>query len=1282
MPEAPLTPERRHVADAALPPPERAAFVELGLATCFSFLRGASDAIDLAIQARALGYDAIGIADANSMAGVVRLHGEAKALGLTPVIGCRIETAEGLNFLAYPIDRAAYGRLCCLISAGRMATLTGEWQDKGACDISLAMLVEHSAGAQLVLVPPSDLAAEFTIAVESNVVPFPRFDSRGGAETRREEGQEKDFSRKDAKTPRGRSAPQALESNSDFPLAATSDFEGAAPQAEPLGVFASLRESNPSSFLRASAPPRETTFLTAPLGTILPHLTQQLPTLCHIAASYLYTGDDLARIAQLDQLARENGLSILATNDVLYHAPQRRPLHDVMTAIRHKTTVARAGHLLQPNAERHLKSPEEMARLFVPWPHAIAAAREVADACQFSLDELRYEYPEESCPDGMEPQAYLDQLTWQGAAGRYPAGIPETIADTLRRELALIGKLNLARYFLTIKDIVDFARGQNPPILCQGRGSAANSAVCYCLEITAVDPAKHALLFDRFISEDRNEPPDIDVDFEHERREEVIQYIYARYGRHRAGLCATVIHYRPRMAIREVGKAMGLSEDVTSALAKTVWGGHGRSIKEAHVTRETGMDLSDPHLRRVLALTEQMIGMPRHLSQHVGGFILTQGPLTETVPIGNGAMPERSFIEWDKDDIDALGILKVDILALGMLTCIRKCLDLLGAHHGKALTLATVPKEDPAVYDMLCKGDSLGVFQVESRAQMNMLPRLRPRCFYDLVIEVAIVRPGPIQGDMVHPYLKRRRGAERVEIPAPGPSHGPPDELTSILGRTLGVPIFQEQAMKIALDAAKFSGAEANRLRKSMATFRSRGMVEELEEMMVGRMIARGYDPEFAVRCFNQIKGFGEYGFPESHSASFALLVYVSSWLKCHYPAAFAAGLLNSQPMGFYAPAQIVRDAREHGVEVLPVDVNFSGWDNGLEEDDSRGDAEARRRREGFGSRRDAESAEKGICAAGISYSDVSAFGGSVTNGERLRRNRNSSALSASLREKPPSSLFRASAPPRESQLALRLGLRQVDGFPEAAAARVVAARESAPFRDVRELKERAGLSPALIERLASADCFNSLGLTRRQALWDARSLVAAPDLPLFAAAAQRDEGAERKATRLPVMPLSEEVVADYQTQRLSLKAHPLAFLRASLGERGFIRASELRERKYRSPVQVAGVVLIRQRPGSAKGVCFITLEDETGTVNLVIWPDLMEKQRQVIMAARLIEVRGRVEYDDEVIHVIATHLTDATPALHALSDDLLPHHVDRADHLGGGHPRNRRVIPKSRDFH
>ena len=1221
MPDSDVLPKRTIELDSdGIDAPARAPFVELGLVSCFSFLRGASDAVDLVLTARGLGYDAIGIADANSMAGVVRVHTEAKTLKMRPVIGCRIETVEGFAFLAYPTNRAAYGRLCTLISAGRMATLDGDWQEKGLCDISLPMLAQHGDGMQLILVPPRDLGEKLVVpGWASNVV----------------------------------------------------------------ALDGTLREDH----------------VTGTLSEVLPHLASGLPTLGHLAASYLYAGDDIARIDRLDALARANGLSLLATNDVHYHAPDRRPLQDVMTAIRHKTTVARAGHLLHANSERHLKSPEQMLRLFERWPHAITAARSVADACNFSLDELKYEYPEEIYPDGMSPQTYLESETWKGAKRRYPNGLPHSVTKTLERELALIGKLDLARYFLTIKDIVDYARSVDPPILCQGRGSAANSAVCYCLEITSVDPAKHQLLFDRFISEERKEPPDIDVDFEHERREEVIQHIYSKYGRHRAGLTATVIHYRPRMAIREVGKAMGLSEDVTSALARTVWGGWGKEVSEKHAA-ETGMDISDPHLRRVLKLTEQMVGMPRHLSQHVGGFILTDGALTQTVPIGNGAMPDRTFIEWDKDDIEALGILKVDVLALGMLTCIRKCLDLLADHHDRALTLASVPREDPETYEMLRKGDSLGVFQVESRAQMNMLPRLRPREFYDLVIQVAIVRPGPIQGDMVHPYLKRRRGAEQVQIPAPSPEHGPPDELSSILERTLGVPIFQEQAMKIALDAARFSSVEANRLRKAMATFRSRGMVDELQDMMVERMVMRGYDRDFAQRCFNQIRGFGEYGFPESHAASFAHLVYVSSWLKCHFPAAFACGLLNSQPMGFYAPAQIVRDAREHGVEVLPVDVNRSDWDCTLEVIGSeKGAHPAATSEQARKSRQPLPHAGRAVELGEPKVSCSEAGWASRAHGRQDRH------------------------------IALRLGLRQVDGLPEHVAAALVTAREEGgPYADVAELRDRARVPVGHVERLASADAFGSMDMSRRQALWDARSLVGGTDLPLFAHADERDEGAERGRAILPKMPLSEEVVADYQTTRLSLKAHPMAFLRASLAERGFVRACDLRSRKFRSMVHVAGVVLIRQRPGSAKGVCFITLEDETGVINLVVWPDLKEKQRQVVMGSRLMEVRGRVEYDDEVIHVIAHHMTDATQDLHRLSDDLLNAPVARADHVNSplpgkfnprddlrsgaddsanpairprdlvdqlpnadapatrSHPRNvriiPRIIPKSRDFH
>ena len=1100
MPEMDNQRPKRTLRDDGFEPNPRAPFVELGVTSCFSFLRGASDAVDLAATAAAQGHDAIGIADLNTMAGVVRLHCEALKAALRPVIGCRLQLVTGEAFLAYPRDRAAYGRLCQLLSKGKMQDVNGDWQAKGVCDITLDDLAAHATGVQLIALPPENLD---------------------------------------------------------------------------------------------------------PFAADLGHLANRLPTLRHIAASYLYRGGDRARINRLDRLARAHGLSILATNDVHYHAPDRRPLQDVMTCILHKTTITKAGFLLDANAERYLKSPVQMVRLFAQWPHAITATRDVADACTFDLRELSYEYPQESIPAGRTPQEYLEELTWQGAAWRYPDGLPQKTCKVLHKELAMIAKLNIAQYFLTVHDIIQFARAKvTPPILCQGRGSAANSAVCYVLGITAVDPSKHDLLFERFISEERREPPDIDVDFEHERREEVIQHIYAKYGRQRAGLCATVIHYRPRMAIREVGKVMGLSEDVTAALAKTIWGSWGRDVgaKEA---AEAGLDLNDPLMARTIRLADQMIGMPRHLSQHVGGFILTETPLTQTVPIGNGAMADRSFIEWDKDDIDALGILKVDILALGMLTCIRKAFDLIDAHHGKRFDLATVPKEDAAVYDMLCKGDSLGTFQVESRAQMNMLPRLKPRAFYDLVIQVAIVRPGPIQGDMVHPYLRRRSGREAAVYPSPGPEHDP-DELKKILGRTLGVPIFQEQAMKIAIDAAKFSPAEANELRKAMATFRSRGTIEKLQEKMVGRMIARGYDGEFAQRCFDQIKGFGEYGFPESHAASFALLVYISSWIKLHYPDVFCAALLNSQPMGFYAPAQIVRDAREHGVTVHAPDVNYSNWDNTLE-------------------------------------------------------------------------------PVGPGRFAVRLGLRQADGIAQVAALRLIEARQS-PYTDVQDLKTRARIDAGTMRKLAAADAFRSMDLDRRQALWDARALRDAPDLPLFCDT--RDEGSEAQFA-LPSMPICEHVVADYQTLRLSLKAHPMAFLRKSMARQGYTAAGDLGRIRNRQVISLAGIVLIRQRPGSAKGVCFITLEDETGVANLVVWPKVFEAFRRVIMRSRLIDVRGVLQRDADVTHVVATHLTDRSDALDLLSNDPMEVPLARADEVrkpvpGGTHrhPRDVRVIPKSRDFH
>ncbi|RDD73219.1 error-prone DNA polymerase [Paracoccus versutus] len=1054
-------------------------YVELAVTSAFSFLHGASHPRELALAAHLMGYDALGIADLNSLAGVVRLHAAAKKLQLRPVIGARIVLADGTAFLAYPTDRAAYGRLAALITKGRRHDLDGKWQQKGRCDLSLGDLAAHAQGMRLVWLPGED--------------PSP-----------------------------------------------------------------------------------------------LPGLAARLPQLSHVAASWLYRGDDRARINRLDRAARASGLSIVAVNDVHYHAPDRRPLQDVMTCIREGTTIVEAGLLLAQNAERYLKPPAEMVRLFADWPHAIRATRQIADSCRFSLDELQYEYPKETVPAGLTPQQHLEDLTWRCARRRYPDGIPPQVQATIRKELDLIARKEYAQYFLTIHEIVRFAH--DAAILHQGRGSAANSAVCYVLGITPVDPAKHELLFERFISENRKEPPDIDVDFEHERREEVIQHIYDAYGRDRAGLCATVIHYRPRSAIREVGKVMGLSEDVTSALADTVWGSWGKDMSAAS-TDQAGLDLGDPLLRRTVRLAEEMIGMPRHLSQHVGGFVLTEGPLSETVPIGNAAMPERSFIEWDKDDIDELHILKVDVLALGMLTCIRKCFELVRVHYCKALTLSDFDRDDPETYEMLKRGDSIGTFQVESRAQMAMLPRLKPQEFYDLVIQVAIVRPGPIQGNMVHPYLRRRAGLEKPDYP--GPKNGDPDELRNILKRTLGVPIFQEQAMKIAMVAAQFTPNEVDDLRKAMATFRSRGTIGQLQDRMVGRMVERGYDRDFAERCFNQIKGFGDYGFPESHAAAFAHLAYVSAWLKCHHPAAFAAALLNSQPMGFYAPAQIVRDARDHGVTVLPADVNISAWDNTLE--------------------------------------------------------------------------------PCDGAFALRLGLRQIDGLSEALAGRITAARDE-PYADLADLKARAGLDARAIRLIAAADGLRSMGLDRRAGLWQARGLRDAPELPLFG---RRDEGAE-PAVALPAMALCEHVAADYQTLRLSLKAHPMAFLRRSLTAQGYVPAAGLARLPNRASLRMAGIVLVRQRPGSANGTCFVTLEDETGVANLVIWEKTFARFRKVVMTARLLEVHGQLQRAAGVTHIVAHWLGDRSDALLRLAGETSPAlPAPRA-----GHPRQVRVLPKSRDFH
>ncbi|CUW41627.1 Error-prone DNA polymerase dnaE [Magnetospirillum sp. XM-1] len=876
------------------------------------------------------------------------------------------------------------------------------------------------------------------------------------------------------------------------------------------------------------------------------------PRRVFLAAQWRFRGDDLRRVAMLAELARDTGTPLVATNDVHYHVPERRPLQDMLTCIREGCTLAEAGWRLEANAERHLKRPEEMARLFAGYPDAVARSVDIAARCRFSLDELRYSYPAEDAGDGLTAQQRLEKLTWDGAARRYPDGIPPKVRDTVADELALIGRKDYAPYFLTVHDIVRFADSRG--ILCQGRGSAANSAVCFCLFITHVDPARFQLLFARFVSEARNEPPDIDVDFEHERREEVMQHIYAHYGRDHAGLTATVIHYRARSAIRDVGKVLGLSEDVVGALARTTWGWSGTPIADGHV-RQVGLDPTDSTLALAMRLAGELTGFPRHLSQHVGGFVISHGRLDDLVPIENAAMADRTVIEWDKDDIDALGIMKVDVLALGMLSCIRRAFALLRDHHGLDLSLATVPPEDKAVYEMLGRADSVGVFQVESRAQMTMLPRLRPKTFYDLVIEVAIVRPGPIQGDMVHPYLRRREGKETVDYPSP--------ELREVLERTLGVPLFQEQVMQIAIVAAGFTPDEADQLRRSMAAFRRSGRVAEFQHKLVSGMVAKGYAADFAERVFKQIEGFAEYGFPESHAAAFAQLVYVSAWIKCHYPAVFACALLNSQPMGFYAPAQIVRDAQDHGVRVLPADVNHSEWDCTLEPSPSGG-------------------------------------------------------------------------------LALRLGLRQIGGLTQADCGRLADKRGDG-YASPHSLWRRAGLDHKALEALARADAFGSLGLARREALWAVKALTAAPP-PLLAGL-----DAAEPPVPLPKASAGEEVVCDYASLKLSLKAHPMALLRPQLTIMGIVPTERLAQVQGR--VSVAGLVLMRQRPGTASGVIFVTLEDETGIANLVVWPQVFERFRQMVLTSSCLKVDGRVQREGRVIHVIADRLTDLTASLRSLGD-------------------------------
>ena len=1167
-------------------------YAEIGITTNFSFLRGGSDPRAYVHQASNLRIPVIGIADHNTLAGVVRAYKELDNPEITHkpklLIGSRIVFMDGTpDILVYPRDRAAYGRLCRLLTRGKRGDDITRIE-KGECHLKFDDLLEFAEGQLLVLTLPH------------------RFET-----------------------------------------------------AKALDVLDRLKASRADGVW--------------------------------LAASLVYRGDDRRRLARLHGIAAKAKVPLLATNEVLYHDPARRPLQDVLTCIREKTTIDAIGRRLEANAERYLKPAGEMARLFRDLPEAIAETMRFANRIEFSLDQLKYQYPDEPVPPGKTAQQHLEDLTSAGVDKYFGDKVDDKLRATLRKELDLIAELNYAHYFLTVHDIVHYARSQN--ILCQGRGSAANSAVCYVLGITSVDPTKVDLLFERFISKERLEPPDIDVDFEHSRREEVMQYVYQRYGRHRAAIIATVIHYRPRSAIRDVGKALGLTEDVTAALADTVWGSWGKGLNEMQV-RQAGLDPANAMIELAVALATELIEFPRHLSQHVGGYVLTQDRLDTYVPIGNAAMDDRTFIEWDKDDVDALNMMKVDVLALGMLTCIRKCFDLIADHKGERWELATVPQDKEPVYDMLCRGESLGVFQVESRAQMNMLPRLKPREFYDLVIEVAIVRPGPIQGDMVHPYLRRRNGIEKESYPAPSPKHGEADELYNVLHKTLGVPLFQEQAMRIAIEAARFTSEEANGLRRSMATFRNVGTIGKFEDKMIGNMIARGYDPEFAKNCFEQIKGFGSYGFPESHAASFAQLVYISSWLKHYHPDAFCCGLLNSQPMGFYAPAQIVGDARKNGVEVREIDVSFSFAQNTLEE--------------GAGK----------YCAVRLGFRQIDGFKWADPDEESLKQIQSSFRGATSpqrgevdLRSK---SGEGAQVPRERGPLTRAFGAtslygrgvtppvpRNDDVKPDDWAERIVAARTRRPFTSLEDFARDTALPKRALILLADADAFRSIGLDRRAALWAVRRLPDDLPLPLFEVATAREQPDENSQP-LPLMPLPEQVVADYQTIRLSLKGHPMEFLRAMFTKERVVACEDVCHANDRRRVRCAGVVLVRQRPGSAKGVVFMTLEDETGIANIVVWPKVMEKYRKEVMGARLILVEGYIQSSPEqVTHLVAQRMFDRSHDLIGLANDALgrkhpvpagpaliePLNDDRRDHPDTPaqkirHPRNVRILPPSRDFH
>jgi error-prone DNA polymerase len=1069
----------------------RPRYAELAVTSHFSFLRGASSPEELVMAAMGLGLAGLGIADRNSVAGVVRAHIAAEELAKNQhdrtefkvAVGARLVFSDDTpDILAYPRHRIAWGRLTRLLSLGKRRA------EKGGCILGLPDLLDHIEGLNLVVMPPPRIHA-------------------------------------------GR------------------------------------------------------------LGALLARLKAAAPQSVWLAAGMLYRGDDTRRLARLADIAGEAFVPLIAVNDVLYHEAERRSLQDVVTCIREHLTLETAGRTLEANAERHLKSAAEMARLFRRAPEAIGETVRFLESCRFSLEELRgTEYADETRAGYATPQEALVAFAEAGLNKRYPNGVPPKVRHALSEELRLIGELNYAPFFLTVDEIVKFARSRPQPILCQGRGSAANSVICFCLGITDVEPTKIDLLFERFVSAERREPPDIDVDFEHERREEVIQHIYEKYGRERAGLAATVICYRGRSAIREVGKVFGLSSDAIAALASTLWGWSSSGVTEGEA-RRAGLDPLDPRLKQVMKLSEELIGAPRHLSQHVGGFVITRSRLDEVVPIENAAMEDRTVIEWEKDDLESMGLLKVDVLALGMLSCLRRSFDFLKAHYGVARDLS-IQDEDQATYAMIQRADTIGVFQIESRAQMSMLPRLKPKEFYDLVIEVAIVRPGPIQGNMVHPYLRRREGLDKVSYPS--------KEMEGILRKTMGVPLFQEQAMRIAIVGAGFEPGEADRLRRAMATFKRVGTIDSFRAKFLKGMAERGHDAKFAADCWSQIEGFGNYGFPESHAASFANLVYASAFIKCHYPDVFAAAILNSQPMGFYATAQLVRDAQEHGVEVRPADVNISNWDCTLEALSS------------------SPSGEREHATSGA--------GGQVHPRHGSQRG---DILSTH---------------------AMRLGFRQIDGFSEDWGRKIESVR-GAGFDSVRDLWLRTRLPPKALEQLAHADGFNSLGFSRRDALWAVKALRRSgdkDDLPLFAHAAMTEIEPD---VDLPSMPPGQQVIEDYRHLHLSLKAHPVSFLRMDLDARGVLPHDRLPEVANGRRVTIAGLVLVRQRPGIGNAI-FMTLEDETGIANTILWPRTFERFRPIIMGSRLIAVSGVLQNEKGVIHIVGDRFEDFTPLLLRLSEE------------------------------